>query len=158
LNSSYSYTDRAISSQNPQFTRDIETQSKGAAVGLTLSFNLFNGFQDKIDLQNARLEEQNKALALKDIQNQIEGLVREKITTFEKQMELVALEMENVTAAEQNLQLQQDRYQIGATSSLEFRDAQVNLTRAQTVLISARYQARITRLEIEQLTGNLELQ
>ncbi|MBD3289362.1 hypothetical protein GF337_11215 [candidate division KSB1 bacterium] len=158
LNSSYSITDRSISSQNPQFSRDIETQSKGAAAGLTLSFNLFNGFQDKIDLQNARLEQQNSELALKDIQNQIEGLVREKFTTFEKQMELVVLEMENVTAAEQNLELQQDRYQIGASSSLEFRDAQVNLTRAQSVLISARYQARITRLEIEQLTGNLELQ
>lgn len=118
-------------------------------MGLTLSLNLFNGFQDKIDLQNARLAEQNKELALKDIQNQVKGLVQEKINTFEKQMELVALEMENVSAAEQNLELQQDRYQIGASSSLEFRDAQVNLTR---------YRARITRLEIEQLSENLELE
>ncbi len=149
LNSSYSYTDRSISGKNPQFSRDIETQSTDTAVGLTLSLNLFNGFQDKIDLQNARLAEQNKELALKDIQNQVKGLVQEKINTFEKQMELVALEMENVSAAEQNLELQQDRYQIGASSSLEFRDAQVNLTR---------YRARITRLEIEQLSENLELE
>ncbi len=94
---------------------------------------------------------------LKDARNQLAGLIREKYDTFQKHLELVALEQENVIAARQNLQLQQDRFEIGATTSLEFRDAQVNLIRAQTELIVARYQARITRLEIEQLTGRLVL-
>jgi outer membrane protein TolC len=88
----------------------------------------------------------------------VAGLVNEKYVTFEKRIELMQLEEQNVLAAEQNLQLQQDRYQIGASTSLEFRDAQVNLLRAQSTLIAARYQARISRLEIEQLIGRLDIE
>ena len=77
--------------------------------------------------------------------------------TFYKRLELIDLEEQNVVAAQQNLQLQQDRYDIGGATFLEYRDAQVNLNRAQITLIVARFQSRITRLEIERLTGNLEL-
>jgi outer membrane protein TolC len=108
-------------------------------------------------LQTAHLEAENRELALQDVRNRLAGLVREKLETFQKRIELVELEVHNVAAAEQNLRLQQDRYQIGTSSSLEFRDAQVNLIRAQSVLITAGYQARITRLEIEQLTGSLSI-
>jgi len=71
---------------------------------------------------------------------------------------LVNLEEQNVVAAQQNLDLQLERYNIGTASSLEFRDAQVNIIRAQTTLIAARYQARITKLEIEQLIGKVGIE
>jgi len=75
-----------------------------------------------------------------------------------KRLELMELEEQNVVAARQNLELQQDKYTIGATTSLEFRDAQVNLIRSQSTFIVARFQARISRLEIEQLIGNIEIE
>ncbi len=159
LGASYGITDRTstTTTDNPNFPPELTSQTTDGSIGLTLSFNLFNGFRDKIDLENARIEARNQRLVLKDARNQLAGLIREKYDTFQKHLELVALEQENVIAARQNLQLQQDRFEIGATTSLEFRDAQVNLIRAQTELIVARYQARITRLEIEQLTGRLVL-
>ena len=135
----------------------LNTETLSGNVGLTLSFNLFNGFRDKVAWQNARLAEKNAYLELRKLQNYVVGLVREKHTTLYKRLELIRLEEQNVQAATQNLQIQQDRYAIGAASSLEFRDAQVNLNRAQTALITAQYQARITRLEIDQLSGILEL-
>jgi outer membrane protein TolC len=73
-------------------------------------------------------------------------------------MELVELEQENVVAARQNLELQRDRFEIGATTSLDFRDAQVNLARAESSLITARFQARIARLAVEKLVGDLAIQ
>jgi len=156
LGANYDYSDRTIKSD--KFNTDVNTKSSDAAVGLTLSFNLFNGTRDKIDLQNARIEEKNSLLTRQNLENQISGLVNEKYVTFEKRIELMQLEEQNVLAAEQNLRLQQDRYQIGASTSLEFRDAQVNLLRAQSTLIAARYQARISRLEIEQLIGRLDIE
>lgn len=157
LNATYGYADRLVSSSSDRFPDDINTKSTDGVIGLTLSYNLFNGNRDRINLQNARIEARNRELELQDSRNQLAGLVREKLVTFQKRMELVRLEQQNVVAAEQNLELQQDRFQIGATSSLEFRDAQVNLSRAQTTLIVARYQARITALEIQQLTGELNV-
>jgi len=162
LNASYgdtdSETDREVADPNSFFPKTVESQNKDAAVGMTLSFNLFNGFRNKIDLQNAKIEAMNQELALADAKNQIAGLVQEKYDTFKKQLELVNLEEQNVVAAQQNLDLQLERYNIGTASSLEFRDAQVNIIRAQTTLIAARYQARITKLEIEQLIGKVGIE
>ncbi len=154
LNGSYGYRERTTSSINDIFT-DIETDGTDAVVGVTLSFNLFNGFRDRIDWQNARIEAKNQALYTEDLEQRIRGLMQVRYETFLKRQELIELEVENVASAEQNLELQQDRYELGTTSSLEFRDAQLNFTRAQTTLIEARFQARISRLEIEQLAGIL---
>ena len=157
LNASYVYGDRVVSSDSPRFTEDITTKSTDMGVGLTLSLNLFNGFRDRINLQNARLAAKSEELAYQNERNQLAGLMKEKYETFAKQLALIELDEQNIIAARQNLQLQEDRYRIGATTSLEFRDAQVNLSRAQIGLIVVRYQARITRLEIEQLTGSLSI-
>ena len=162
LNASYGYTDskidRNVADPDSFFPKTLESQNKDAAIGLTLSFNLFNGNRNKIELQNAKIEAMNQELALADAKNQIAGLVQEKYDTYNKQLELVSLEDQNEIAAQQNLDLQMERYKIGTASSLEFRDAQVNLIRAKTELIAARYQARITKLEIEQLIGRLEIE
>jgi outer membrane protein len=127
-------------------------------VGLNLTFNLFNGWRDRIDLQNAQIEAKNQDLALKDMINQVNQSLLEKYETFQKRLELVEIEEKDVKAAEQNLQLQSDRYHIGAASSLEFRDAQVNVVRARSALIVAKFQARISRLEIDQLTGRIAVE
>jgi len=129
-----------------------------AGIGLVLSFNLFNGNLDKIELQNARIELRNQELALKNIENELGGLIREKHVTLQKRLQTVEIEKQNVVAARQNLTLQQDRYRIGAADSLDFRDAQVNLARAQNTLIVASFQSRITLLEIQQLIGKLEIE
>ncbi len=143
--------------ETSRFDYQIESESKEARVGLNLTYNLFNGLRDQISYQNARLEMQNRELELRNTRNEIAGLVRERYTTWQKRIELILLQEENVRAARQNMQLQQDRYQIGAASSLEFRDAQNKLALAEATLIVATYQARISRLEIEQLIGSLDL-
>jgi outer membrane protein TolC len=153
----YGYDERAVISDRPGFEDPVETISRDGIVGLNLTFNLFNGLRDKIDRQNAQLEAKNQDYLLQDQENRIGAATREKLDTFYKRMELIELEEQNVIAAQKNLQLNQDRYNIGAASSLEFRDAQVNLIRAQSTLIVARFQARITRLELEQLMGNWEI-
>ena len=103
------------------------------------------------------IAKKNQMLEYENLQYQIEGLVQETYTTFNKRVELIDLEIENVSAAEQNLQLHEDRYELGTVSSLEFRDAQLNFIKAQTTLIVARFQARLSRLELDQLTGRLQI-
>ncbi len=144
--------------ETSRFDYQVEGESRDTRVGLTLTYNLFNGMRDKISIQNARLQEKNRELELLNTRNEIAGLVRDRYTTWQKRIELMVLQQQNVRAARQNLELQQDRYRIGAATSLEFRDAQNKLALAEATLIVATYQARISRLEIEQLTGNLNLE
>ena len=157
LSGTYGYTDRTVSTDSDRFAGDVTTQSTDGSIGLTLSINLFNGLRDDVSIQNAEIELKNQTLALENQKNLLAGLVREKYVTFQKRMETVEIEEINVKAAKQNLELQKERYQVGSTTSLAFRDAQINLARAETALVSAKYQARITLLEIEQLIGAIEI-
>ena len=118
---------------------------------------MFNGTRDKVALQNAKLEANNEALALRDARNRLTGLVQQTYDTYRQRMEVVALEEQNIQAARQNLDLQRERQKLGVANSLEFRDAQVSFVRSQTSLITARYQARISRLVLEKLMGALEV-
>ena len=56
-----------------------------------------------------------------------------------------------------SLELIEEKYLIGAAGSLEFRDAQVSLLDAQTSLIAARFQARLTRIQIDKMIGEIEI-
>jgi outer membrane protein TolC len=154
INSSATYGDRSITGSS---RGDIASTSKNYQGALQLSWNLFNGMQNAIDVQNAKIQQKNARLNYEKTRNIIAGLVREKYATYKKRLQLMNLEKENVEAARQNLERQQERYELGTTTSLDYRDAQIKLVRAQAAYITSRYQARISRLEIDQLTGTLDI-
>jgi outer membrane protein TolC len=162
LNANYGYTDshtdRLGVLTSSEMSSDIESKSIDRSVGLTLNFNLFNGFRDKINYQNAKLEAKNQELSFNKSLNELNGLIHEKYTSLSQQIQITKLEEENVIAAQQNLRLLQDLFQVGAASSLEFRDAQVNLARSQANLIAAKFQAKMMRIELEQLAGMLTIE
>ena len=162
LNANYgyndSYTDRLGPFDSSVTRTDIVSTNMDKSVGLTLSFNIFNGFRDNISYQNAKLEAKNQELFYNKSINELSGLTHEKYSSLNKQIEITKLEEENVVAALQNLRLLQDLFQVGAASSLEFRDAQVNLSRSQANLISAKFQAKMLRLELDQLAGLLTIE
>jgi outer membrane protein TolC len=157
LNASATYADRTVASDREDFTDDITTQTTTLGAGLQLSLNVFNGFRDRVAVQQAQIAANNSQLALRDTRNQLAGQVSQAVKTFRQRMDLVELELQNVESAQQNLELMQDRYRLGSATSLEFRDAQVSLNRARNTLIIARYQARIARLELDRLTGNIRI-
>ncbi len=154
LNGSTTYGDRNI---NRSAGGEITSTSVNYQGALQLSWNLFNGMQNAIDVQNAKIQRKNARINYEKTKNFIAGLVREKYNTYKKRIKLMNLERENVEAARQNLERQQERYELGTTTSLDYRDAQIKLLRAQANYITSRYQARISRLEIDQLTGNLAI-
>jgi len=159
LFAAYGYSDQGRNSYLGEFGgRDITTTSTNATVGATLSLNLFNGGRDRIDLKNARLEAHNERLAYEDERNRLIGLVKELYDTYEMRLEIVVLEEQNIDAARSNLEVQQEQFRLGAAGSLDFRDAQVALARAETTLITARYQALIAYIELERVTGILQVE
>jgi len=157
LNANYGYNDRALFGDDVLTAARSRNETIDASVGLALTFNIFNGNVDSINYQNSVIDMKISRLELRNIENRLAGDVIEMNATLQKRIEKVMLEKQNVVTAEQNLKLQQERYAIGASDSLDFRDAQVKLSRAQTSLIVASYQARITLLEIEQLIGKIEI-
>lgn len=159
LFASMGYTDNTRNSDGGVYPdTDVITKNTDASVGVNLSFNIFNGRSDYINLKNAQIEAKNQKLALEDARNQLTGLVQETFDTYEQRMKVVTLEEKNIEAAESNLRIQQERFELGASNSLEYRDAQISLNRSKTSLITAKFQARIAHLEIEKLIGKIAIE
>ena len=84
FNFNYNYAD--IQSETSRFDDPVETKTTEYAGWLTLTYNLFNGFRDMINRQNAVLEDRNAELTLQDVRNKVTGLVRERYVTMEKRL------------------------------------------------------------------------
>ncbi len=155
LNIGYDYRDYTLSAAPEKLPADIESETEDLTVGLRLDMTLFDGFRKRTRLRSAKAEARIAALELVDARRLLETDALAALATWERRLELVELEEENVRAASRSLELQEERYRSGAATSLEFRDAQLALARARSALVSARLQARLARLEIERLTGLL---
>ena len=57
--------------------------------------------------------------------------------------------------ATNNYERSQERYKLGQITSVELRQAQINLLNAQTNKNLAKYEAKLSELELLQLTGQL---
>ncbi|MCE2942151.1 MAG: TolC family protein [Gemmatimonadota bacterium] len=66
-----------------------------------------------------------------------------------------ALQGEAVTAAEEDLRVQQERYQLGVATMLDVLTSQSALAQARAALVQARFTARVARAQLEALAGRL---
>ncbi len=155
LSAGYQWSDRTLSGEAAVLPVDIETESRNLSLGLNLSYNLFNGDRKRLAVQNARVGLRKAEIAHEEEVATLHADLAEALKIWERRTELAELEASNVAAAQTRYQLEEDRYRSGATTSLEYRDAQLALARSRSSEISARYLARIARVEIDRLAGRL---
>jgi outer membrane protein len=65
----------------------------------------------------------------------------------------VAIQTATVQAADEDLRMQKDKYEIGAATLLDVLTSQTTLDQARRDLIQARYDKRTARAQLEALVG-----
>jgi len=155
LSAGYQWSDRTLSGEASVLPLDIETESRDLSLGLSLNYNLFNGDRKRLAVQSARVAMRQAEIGLDRELATLRADLAESLAIWEKREELARLEEANVEAAKIRYRIEEDRYRGGASTSLEYRDAQLALARARSSEISARYLARIARVEIDRLAGTL---
>jgi outer membrane protein len=75
------------------------------------------------------------------------------LSAFRSAEQRVQIQIASVAAAEEDLRVQQRRYQLGASTFLDVLNSQVTLNQARAALIQARFDARVAKAQIETLTG-----
>ncbi|MCC7430975.1 TolC family protein [bacterium] len=143
-----------------ELSRKSSSEIKGEEyfLGFTASLNLWNGNTDKIKIENAKIGVRNAEIEVLDLKNKLKSSLETNLLKLQTQTEIVKLQQENLKISGTNLSLEEENYRLGNTSSLNFRDAQVSYVNAETNLISAKYQAKITELELQKLVGVLKLE
>jgi outer membrane protein len=127
--------------------------SRNKSFSLSMSVPIFNGLGREEAVQRASLNEMNARAALRDARL----LAQQQLTQYLGQLRLaqarIAIMQASLEAAQEDLRVQQQRYQLGASTQLELLTTQTQLNAARFNLVNARYQVRIAKAQLEQLIG-----
>ena len=74
---------------------------------------------------------------------------------YQNTLFILEVQQQNVITSQNNFDRTQERFKLGQVSSIEFRQAQINLLNAVTAVSNAKYDAKLIELELLQLTGEL---
>jgi len=72
---------------------------------------------------------------------------------YQSTIDKIDIYKDNLEAAQEEHRLAEERYQVGAGTSLDVREAQVNLTRAEQMLIAEQFNARIVAAQLDNQLG-----
>ena len=126
------------------------------SIGAGISWNLFNGFADRVNYQIAKIDYKNSQLSLADYKRNLRSDVKNLYDNYQAIIEIVEINERNLEAASEEYRLANERYRLGSGTSLELREAQVNLTEAEQVLVSAEYTAINTYIELSEAVGKVK--
>jgi outer membrane protein len=154
LSASYS---RSGSGTDKRFGLGDDPFSYNGRLSFSLSYPIFNNFQREEQVVRAKVAEVNAQATLRDTQLGAQESLTQNIGALRGASQRVAVQVASVAAAEEDVRVQQQRYNIGASTLLDLITSQAALATAQQALIQARYDYRIARAQLEALIGR-ELQ
>jgi len=140
--------------QFPQEKRDI-TEFDFYSFNLSLSLNLFSGFQTRAAVNSAKAEAIAAEADLEQSKRQVTLEVKKALLELEKAEENIEVTKENVVSAEEDFRLASERYRIGAGTLLDQNTAQTSLTRARVNRIQANYDYKYALAVLELAIGKL---
>jgi len=127
----------------------------GFSGGVNLTWNLFDGGGAITTLRNAKLQINNQELFQQQIRTEVKRDIANAKGNYENRLAIYRMQESNVEVAQSNFERSDERYKSGQISSLELRQAQLNLLNARTTKNLAKYEAKLAELELLQLTGQL---
>lgn len=131
-------------------------QNWSVTIGVQGSFNLFNGFQDMVNYQNAKLNVKNSRIGLEEYKRNLESNISTTYQRYKDLLEIIEINQDNLEAAKEEYRLATERYRLGSGTSLDVREAQVNLTDAERILVAAEYDLIITYAQLQEAVGNIQ--
>ncbi len=140
---------------SPDFKIDYNDPIKDMSVSATLSFNLFNGFRDKINRQNAKLSVKNNQLYIDQLELQLAGDIINAHKLYENSLTVLTLQQSNLRSADLNFSRTEELFNLGQATTTTFREAQLNLIRAKSNISTAKFNAKLNELQLLRLSGLL---
>lgn len=124
-------------------------------LGARLTWNLFDGGSTNVRVKNAKIAYENQELLKKQIELEVDRDILNALDIYENRLSIFAIQEQNVITNENNFERSREQFQLGRITSIEFRQAQINLLNAQTNKNLAKYDAKLAEIQLLQLTGQL---
>ena len=127
----------------------------GLSGGLSLSWNLFDGGATATRVSNAKIELENKSLEKESMVIDIERTFNNAWDDYQNKLTIFQVQENNIITSTNNFNRTQEKYKLGQATSIEFRQAQLNLINSELNRNQAKYAAKIAELTVLQLSGEL---
>ncbi|WP_430908195.1 TolC family protein [Maribacter sp. 2-571] len=124
-------------------------------LGASLTWNLFDGGGTMVRVKNAKIAYENQELLKQQVLLEVERDIQNAMAIYENRLTIFEIQEQNVRTNQNNFIRSKEQFQLGRITSIEFRQAQINLLNAQTNKNLAKYDAKLAEIQLLQLTGQL---
>ena len=150
-NASYGYN----YSKNNSASFLSSLNNNGLAVGLTMSWNIFDGGTTRHSMEQIKLNNINLAIQKEQM---VENLIfdfENAWALYENRLFIYQTQLKNLEINKSNFMRSEEEFKIGQINSVDFRQAQMNLQTAETVLNAAKFDVKISEIELLLLSGHV---
>lgn len=131
----------------------LNNQNYGPYAGVYASWNLYDGGQRKIQLQNITIQRESFELEKQNAIQAIESGIQTAWINYQNALKIYRTEEISLDLSNQNLQIVLERYRLEVATVLELKEAQRNYEDALLRSSNAKYSALMSVLEIMLWTG-----
>ena len=124
-------------------------------VGASLSWNIFDGGRTLTRVKNAKLSFNNQEFIQQETKMSFERDLENALQNSINTKEIFEIQNKQVETATYNFERSEEQYKLGSITAIEFRQAQINLANAQNQRTIAKYRAKLSELQLIQITGQL---
>jgi outer membrane protein len=150
VSAGYSYRGSGTDSQFGFGDADF---SYSGSLGLNLSFPIFDQFLREEQRVRADVAADNAEANLRDARLAARQNLATYLGAFRTAEQRVFAQRATLSTAEEDLRVQQRRYQVGASTLLDLLASQTVVNEAREALIRARYDQRVAKAQLEALVG-----
>lgn len=127
----------------------------GPNIGITLGYNIFDGFNKSREQKNAQITIQNRELEIARHRLALQSDFSSMWMSYQNNILLANLERESLENAQLNYEIAMDRYRLGDLSGILLREAQVSLLEAEQRLLTAEYRTKLYEISLLQISGRV---
>ena len=149
LNASYGITQNYYG--NSTYTDRLNW---GPSFGATVGINLINGKQ-RTQERNALLDEMNADITVEQLELQLRANLDDFWQAYQNNLMLLELQEQNLKAAQETMEIAQERYLLGNLSGIEMREAQKSLLDAEESLLQVQYDTKVCEISLLQISGRI---
>lgn len=131
------------------------TTTTNLLLAANLTWNLFDGGSTSVRIKNAKIAHENQELLREQVKLEVNRDIDNAVAIYENRLQIFNIQQQNVLTNQNNFERSKEQFQLGRITSIEFRQAQINLLNAQTNKNLAKYDAKLAELQLLQLTGQL---
>lgn len=121
--------------------------------GVGISFDLFQGFSDLADVNEARANLRRSQAEIESLRQQIVSEVKRLYLNLKSAEESVEVTKTSRTSAEENIALARERYRLELSSKVELAEAESLLASTEANYAQAIYNHKIALAELERAVG-----